>query len=680
MSSSITPEALRQATRAFKQRIMRYVLEKRDQVDARTAALLQKNDLLRTAKPEGIPEATVAVLRDANHVSRVPVPPGPLVFQLETGGKPAALVLVVADFLLNPSIEVRRAALSHFQRLAEAPDPLLTQRTKDTIRSNTEALLSEDGFLWRTAALAMSDTIRDDWLCGLAGLKQCLVRRFDEGVEPHLRVVLRPEVTSVDSINFRVWDPASQQAILREIVQDCVDGSDTLGEALGKYYREGGHLPLGIAHGIAKVAEKWAELRDSRPREVWEEVWGWADEIPSPLPRYHACQIFVTRPQMVPEGAHTRLWEEVLEVVDLPRGEEGDLKWTQAWRLRCDLARHFCHHLASRLPGAERERIAICAWWMAEQLSLTFGTVSEYVRRVRESTVGREEELSNLVWQLAHPAAKPSGFYYATTHVPSVWSLSLLSVLGKNLAELKPEEITPEQCTRFSNAIKRNLICGFPLNPPDEGIAVYGYEATPLDTAETWCSRQVGDAKAFTEALVEVFRRLRDPGKLEGELRGFPKQNEASQLLLAGVLRGLAYAGKAPEREIWGCVQNEEWRRIALLEANEKVLEFMVGALVELQSQYWNKWASDLPHMLASACEEATSGTMKQDLLFAATILSSASTDTVSAVHHLLRGVRRHELRSHVDYWQEQLNGLRGVLPPWVAAKVRAIRAALHFL
>lgn len=677
MSSEFSPEALAKVRQAFKQQMMVYALHDRDNADARTATLLHKHGLLTSAKPPDVPADVIAMLGDASHPARLPVPPGPLLFHHSGGGK--ALVLKVADFLMSQAPSVRKAALSYFEDLAGREEKVLTRRSRDVMAAQRVRLLSSDEAVWRSAAVHLADVIKTDWLCNLAGVRQCLARRFDEGIGPFLTAVFRPQVASVDSIDLGIWSPSSQGDALEKAIRECAEQARSLGEALNLYYDKVGHLPLAGPFGMARVVDDWLR-REPRSRDAWEAVWAWAKDVCSPVAYYHASTVFAQRPELVPQGKHPVLWTRISHIVHLPLDEKDEVGSTQAWMLRCELARHFCHHLECRLPGAERERIACLALWLGEQTALALDSHPQWVRQVRSTTVATELEMSRTMSQLAHPVGLPARLHYCMCFVPSVWRLSLFALIGERFSELRPGSMSMASQRRLREAITGDATLCFPLYPKEPSAALYAFDGGVKAFTEAWIEfdKQASQrAREYLAALTRALGTLGQTDALKEELRRLPLDNEASQLVVSVVLQGLVYSGDAPAKQLWDCVSEEAFRKKLLANGSETALHALTNALIEVQVQEWGDWASSLPHFFAEAAEETGEEGDRTRFLFACTVLASMSTDTVSAVERLLRGPQRTRFRAPADSWLKQVDAVRNVAPPWIAGRLRALTAAL---
>ncbi len=264
-----------------------------------------------------------------------------------------------------------------------------------------------------------------------------------------------------------------------------IDESFDIKAALNKYFFRFGHLSFSGKLSIVNLIDKW-QSKHGRLYDIWTILWAWTDSFTIPLPRYHVCAYFISNPDLAPVDNHTKLWHEIVEIVHMPNNEEEDLEWTQAWRMFCEIARHYCCHLEARLPFMIGERIASRAWWLSVQVCKLLTSNKKAVEQLRNETFLPELTLSSRIWQIASLAIKPSSLRFLTLNTNSLFSLSLHAMLVNNLYSLKPSSMTPEDRKRFEHVISGSILGIFPPKIVDNSEKVYAYEDSVLITAKKW--------------------------------------------------------------------------------------------------------------------------------------------------------------------------------------------------
>ena len=125
-----------------------------------------------------------------------------------------------------------------------------------------------------------------------------------------------------------------------------------------------------------------------------------------------------------------RFWRDFTNVVTL--GEAGDQRYQSAdgWRIRSLLARHFCMHIESLMPGQSGDRVAVLALWLSEKVASIFDPAFHDLSQVRDSIV-QQSAPSQEVRMLTHSVVTPSDLRYSTVYTPSPWGISLISQVGE---------------------------------------------------------------------------------------------------------------------------------------------------------------------------------------------------------------------------------------------------------
>jgi hypothetical protein len=553
----------------------------------------------------------------------------------------------------------------------------LSQPTRNSLTSKREAILAQESGVWRDAAVSLWDSVKADWLCSLAGLRQSLEMRFDDGINEYLPVIMRPSLESIEGLKDYTRSPTEHRADLESTLIRIATEADSLDAALSRYYDQLGYLPLCSELSIVRLIDEW-QARHGRVAQLWNVIWDWAEKVRSPLARYHACTVFAVKPVHVPSDQVVKLWEEIAQVVQRAIFEEPSKQGQLSWQLRTYLAQHFCRHIECQVPWQDGERISVLSWWAAERVANLFDTSAETVTWFRDKVLSQEAELTYRIWHFAHAPVVHSGFRYATLFVPSVWSVSLQCQLGNLVSAMEPSSMREKDAETVETAIKAAILGALTLQEKPIEQRVYAFESMMLSVAELWADRwkNVRPQEAMG-AYVGVFRQLTRSEGLEESLRRVTKEGEAGQMIIAHYLRAMAFMGVAPPDPIWNCLGDVDWRDTLFRETHPKALEMIMSALDEIAVSKGDKWAWEVPHLVAAACEKAEDPE-RQKQLFAHTILSSLAADITSPIRRLARGGSRHKLIEEVAFWRDRITEIRDLCPPWLQARFRAMMAALN--
>lgn len=660
-----------------KKRMAAIAIDHLKQIDTRTVTSFHKHGIFIEQKLPDIYEDTLAILQDKKHSNRIPVLDGPLLFHRKQGDKPVNLAINVSDLFFSENIKLRKAALAHFEEMITNGSCLLTPKSETIIKQQKDKFLSTTSQEWQQSAITLSDIIKDDWLSNLAAVKQCLAINFQKGVEEHLTRLIRPSISSIDSIIIGVWAATEQVEEIKKSILKCIDNSESFEDALSAYYKRFGHIPLAKELSIIQIVEEW-EKRNGKIKDIWTTLWNWADEIKSPLPRYHICYFFINHANLIPQNSYSKLWDEITEIVHMPNNEDSEQQWTQTWRIRCELARHFCHHIEYSLPGTDGERIASQAWWLAEKLSSIFGVSCEELRSIREITFIPEERISSEIWSLSRPLVKPSDLRYATTLIKSMWSLSLQCQLGQNLDSLNPTCMTSESRSKIENSLCGSIISVFPISSKGKDEGIYAFDNTIIPTAYAWCDKEKNeDMKEKIQVFIKGASKISKEEEFRAGLKKLVQTHKGDQVLILMTLRYLAYAGNAPLDLMWECISDKDWLSKLLLKFEPTIVELFFDSLLEIQTRNNDKWQFQLPHFLASVCESVQDA-KRRKLLFSLVILSSIVLNSTSAINRILTGSKCSDFKESIDYWKQRIESAKYYAPLWVKAKLRAIMTCLN--
>lgn len=647
-------------------------------VDARTLTILQKNKIFESLDPNVSYRHVLPILCNTDHPSRITVCPGPLFFYLTQEKPPTANIVNLAELLFATNVDIRKASFDYFYNLEDEEIPLLTTKSRSLLKTLADKLFTKDEKEWRDVAVAIYDTLNEDWYFHFAALRQCLQRNFIQGIEEYLTKVIRPSIPSVDSVTIGMWEVSKQKEEILQVIDKIVEEAASIEGALNQYFFRFGHLPFRRDLSIINLIDKW-QSKHGGLKDIWAILWNWADSFTIPLPRYHVCMYFVSKPDLVSNDKYTKLWHEIIEVIYMPNSEEEDLEWTQSWRMLCENARHYCYHLETRLPFMNGERIASQAWWLAVQVCKLFSSNREKVKHLRNETFIPELASSSRIWKVASPAIEPSSLRFLTINTNSLFSLSLQAVLGNNLDSLRPSSMDKDDHQKFEHTISGSILGIFPPKIKDDSKKVYVFEDSILLIAKKWLNYiDEGDKnKEMINAFIFGIEKLIASDDFESIVMKFMDSHSGDQVLIANYLKNMIFTEEFSPDTMWKAINDPNWRETAFRKSHPFILELIYDALNEIETRYQNKWAYNLPHYYALELEKTVDPEKKKHL-FACVIHSSLCGNSVSAIQRLLKGENKHDYQEEVDHWRKRLGEIQKWAPELVKARIRPIFAALY--
>ncbi len=675
MESKSDNSQLEAVARAWKARMARAACLHLSQVEPRTSVALQIAGAFKRNLAQGrIPASELEILGTATHPLRATTCLGPFVFYKEASDTHQQCAVDMVDVLLSEDLRSRTVAVSNLEALATTEPPKLSQRTKHLLQSRKAEILTESAEVWQPASLELFDVMREDVLCQLAAVEQSLEQRFEDGLREYFPRVLRPSISLLEALELNLMRPSEQAADIGITLSACAD-RDTLQNACDHYLSIVGFLPLGAQYSLARVVQLWQERHNSRDN-IWEVLWDWADRKQTPLARYHVSTIFLTRPEWGAQGRERLLWQELLEIISLSPAEDHNLKWQLQWKVRRELAQHYLHFLESQVPGAMSEPLAATAWWLAERVAVLVGYSTDALNNLRNIAIIPEAETSEYAWRLTLPRTVPSALANATHMGVSPWALSVLNqITAKALLTLSPG-VDEETAHRFERSVVGVVMLGFLLKNPKPEDTVYAFEGGLSEAITAWQNYRNGAPSAeLANAIVSMYQKLSNIAEFVPALQKIYEEDELNQMIIAHWAKSLAIQGTLPREEVWKCLSDSAWRKLAFTKLIASALDQLFLAFSLTPGRNDKVWREELPHMYANACEDAREDIDRRQLLFAFTALSCVHTASVSALQRLLCGNQRGlyiELSSRLR--NSLLSSRNHSL--WLAARIRAVLAA----
>jgi hypothetical protein len=225
-------------------------------------------------------------------------------------------MLVELPVLLFSEIpDVRKSALECLEQMIHINSLAITPKTESVFKKSLKPLMSDEPNEWRRAAVTLCDALTDDVLIALQGARQSLESEaiIQDSLNLYVPKVLQPSISSLDSISLDISDPENEHDQMAKVIREVIAKANSLTDVCVGYYKKLGYLPLAPRYGMAEVIKRW--LAAHPDTDAWTEVWGWVDAALGPVPRYHACCVFISHPELVPQGRLPDLWNEILNVV-----------------------------------------------------------------------------------------------------------------------------------------------------------------------------------------------------------------------------------------------------------------------------------------------------------------------------------------------------------------------------
>lgn len=639
----LSQDEVKEYMHAVRTRMLRHTIHPLPKaLDARTAMIMLRNGLFQYPLKSSIPEELWPVLENPAHACRSSEEQGPFVACFE--GKRTLHAVALTEMLLQPESRLRKASANELcRRIDESRQtyPILCPRTRRRFEELRETVVSEDLDSSLSASLELNDLFQDDYFYHLAGVKQADRLGLKDDFVTLFKRVLRPNARMIDFLcELPISCPSRQEREAEQLRIRIIEKSSSLHELLHEFFWLFGHLPLAGDNSAAGTVRAWIGGRHPVD-DPWSEVWTWANENRSPLACYHACQLFCWNPEWLPTERQRELLTTISEII-VGAVRDG------AWKLRCDLARHYCRHLEALDFGADGERVAAIAWWFAEYLGELFDSLSSKARETCMPLLDEAFRVSDEVWAIGRPPVSASSLRYGTRFSQSIWATSILCELSASglLEHTDPETTEVSMLTQALGTTH------------GKGIQCVGRDHRDF---------------AFESTTIE-----RMNAELEELVRTLPMTQNSEALAVSNEFRMQAACGNAPFECLFDSFSDPAWRTAVLVNGSDELVELVCSAAIETTFRDSDHdWRSYLPHFIALSCEDAKQQDRKR-LLFAYTVVASVASSTVSAVERLLAGENRFAYQDFVSKWRERIERVTPVAPAWIAARLRAMKCVLH--
>jgi predicted Zn-dependent protease len=621
--------------------------------------------LLQDVSPPQLPANLADILRSPSNPARARVLAGPLLFVLENQ---TASVIEVAPLLLHPDAGLRSAAIAYFQSGTSLPRPWLTAETAELLSKRQDDILSEPEEQWRDAAIDLVNAIRRDLFALLAAFLQSVSCRYQEGIDQYLQAIIHPAFESLVNLRPPLWSPNEQRDEIPKWITEAAL-LPLLEMALTQYLDHWGYVPLCADLSAPGVVKSWLE-QHPHSKSGWDELWAWANKMPTPLAKYHALTVALHIPAMRPKESLEQFWEEFVSALDLHEGA------SNTWHVFCELASHFARHIEALHPGQHGERIACYAWWLADKVGRRVGTDEARANHFQEKILTPALQISYFRWTLSRSPVVPSSFRHATLNARSVWAMSLLAQLG--LATSFPDHAIPQPLrARVSKVLRGYLLLSNLADKCESSVPTFAFEEN--STLNDLCLIEGYVPEDMRNALTEMIdlrRQLSEPKELQARLDRVLELPGNEQHLTILVLKDVLHATAKCDSIVDAWLNQTKLVVDFLCTGAEFAVEPLLDVLSEFQQHPMTTWPSRLPHLLAYAIEQ-TDDLARATFLSTSLLQMSINGGVLSPISRIVASNKWQDWRPAIAAWRDDLAEVAKYSQPWTAARIRAVSATI---
>jgi hypothetical protein len=457
-----------------KEVIAKMAFSHNDKVDYRTWAFLYLNGIEQDCP--NCDRKSYEILSDDSHEDRILTnEKGPwLCYKNDQ----EISVYSVINMIFNEDKDHRKIVFDYFCNMNVGEH--IGVNTLKKLKEIEDGLYSDE---WVKPAITFYDSISDDWLCNIMGLLQASELKDTNLIAEYAKRVFRPSIQSVDSIGIGMIHPSYAKSAYITDFREIFKSETDLENILDIYFAKYGHLPLFYECSLYSLLDEYFSLHSCDIEEKWDRLWKWADSKISPLQRFHVCMYFIRDTEDVPNELLDKLYKEMLNIIHMPSADDVVLKWTSAWRSRCQLAKHFGRFLESRLPGVNIESVYSQAWWMSEKICTIYDDSVGDIKTLQQYTIEPEENWSMLIWQMSRARIENSSLRHATLMTNSLWAIAILSQIDENFIDYICETDIQNKDLIEKSVLGFLLGC-FPLQSKESADCIYAFDKSIICVVE----------------------------------------------------------------------------------------------------------------------------------------------------------------------------------------------------
>lgn len=665
MNLEIKADELDRARQAFMSRMAWLVLGTKGGIDPRDAIVLIDCDVIRSEAESSLQGKLESLRKGAATVSNMEEV-GPLLFYSgDEGGKS---VVRVRDLLLDRHREVREVGIGHLQGATHLSIRMCPW-TREIIQREATGVTSEDGKVWRRAAVNVVDAIDDDWLLNVAGMHQIKHLDLQELWREYFQAVFWPSVDAVNRCSPSMLCPGLHHASMREAAEAFRRTRVPEQEHLHRYINTIGHIPLELDCSLSSTLIDNTQS-DSRAMKLTNVI-EVAKQSKEPIVRYHACEAALSMADTLTSAQFDHVsawfWEAVLQSADDTKPSEVQARWS----LMRQIAQYFVHHLEITLPSDHGELISSMAWWMTIRVMEVLDGPAEEMLLLMQQLEEHFGGATAHIWDVLGTAMSESPLRSLTLHGVSPWSLSLISSV------------------RSSEDMNR-LMAGAGIGTAEERISAMitiSLQIADLrldqshfrftdDARRTLNWVVAGIEEEYKRATLNVLAEGIDwtnADSLRESLDGLDQKELWVRRWMCHSVRQRLSTIPVIGDEVWNFVSAENWKTHVWPKLDALAVRALGYGLTDDAVRRNPEWLPHLPHLLADVAEQRAASDTDRQVCFGVLVRACCALNTPSAISRLLRGRSGHRFRPLAAIERSNLEFILPLAGGWAAGRLRAL-------
>ena len=640
------------------------------EIEARTGFVLKIAHVLKADLPNNIPEEMLNILRNERHPNRLSEIAEPaLLYRISQKERGFA---ELDAMVLNPDATVRNLVLDEISRKLSTTADLCSQQARQNISEMESKARSDRPDDYLRACVSIHDALRSDILYNVALLKQvCSIGDHESALE-YINRLLRITPQNLSCFEEQLFIRCfANRPELDELI-DSISRSPSLCETLSRYYDVCGFLPLTDGDSCGAVVEKWQTKQQDQILH-WKELCDWARSNGSPLAMYQVCQVAVHLQDLITDETSVEIDKEINSIIQGGGKEE----LSDTWTLRHLLARYYCQYFACEFASGNSERMAICAWWLADRVASALERGSE---TCREHCLAHIEELLHAneeLWLLIQPASEPSLLFSATMQRRRLWAESLTAESVSKLADSGTTKCDVQTVQTMARVALGAAVFSL-VGAGKQGYVKYAFEIDVLPFIKTFASC-LGETQSGRNLhkIVSLAEKARTKEEIVTSVRELPglEPDLATPVLFA--LQRSAFAGGDLFDIVWECINDEAWRQKLINAENTEAFSRFCEVAIRMQSTSRREdWRIRLPHLFATDALKNLATEDRVSMLVGYSVVSCIAGQCTSAISRLFAS-QNETVISTLEQWHKRLDQIIRFARPLAAARLRPVKQTI---
>ena len=591
-------------------------------------------------------------------------------------------VFPLLDLLTFQDTETRAAVVQYFLEPELEADGVIAKRTSSVIKQWKRKALAQTAKTWYPAMLKIEIAMRRDWQLNLAGFRQSLRTKENDWISPFWSACTCPDIHPAHSVPRHAFFAATDPGWIDEQIAEFAS-LPTAEESIQSYVNHFKHLPLESPRSLVDM------LRLRKPNKTeWHDI---VDLLLPPascvnyLTAFQCCRALASIVDHATDTQKSQVACAVGSFIELSLSSEIELPRQRHWIALQHFATHFARWLMFYGPQLSHDNTTSLAWWLADRLA---EVVAEDIEASSNPKVLTERLLKRNIHNLIQDTQligqfngldTDGSFFHLNTLQPVQGGPFLFSLLSERSNEVRLllddlDDSTVQKIVRWSHV--RGVV-GMASHETEKGLMFQYLEDKLQHCIATWKDHFDDKQLAEIKGASDSKQSLADVSFVAGLLKQFHTLEPKVHAYWFAQLRHECWRKTLKPDQYLEYFSNQQSRQLLAQSLDNDGMGSLLTLLIQLSSYADAKYVEQLPHLLLSFLDDATTDEQKQ-LIVHAVIRISAGTQAFSAVEHLLRRRSDPQVKAQLELEAKYTEYVRLMAPDWAWSLIRPLHQRLR--